>query len=80
MKSALKTDLKSNFFSTSKSYTRLRDKEINLIDFKFYQKLFVVLISMSTFLIFPESPKELENICETYNSRNLCNVWCQAAL
>ena len=75
MKSALKTDLKSNFFSTSKSYTRLRDKEINLIDFKFYQKLFVVLISMSTFLIFPESPKELENICETYNSRNLCNVW-----
>ena len=75
MKSALKTDLKSNFFSTSKSYTRLRDKEINLIDFKFYQKLFVVLISMSTFLIFPESPKELENICETYNSINLCNVW-----
>ena len=75
MKSALKTDLKSNSFSTSKSYTRLIDKEINLIDFKFYQKLFVVLISMSTFLIFPESPKELENICETYNSRNLCNVW-----
>ena len=75
MKSALKTDLKSNFISTSKSYTRLRDKEINLIDFKFYQKLFVVLISMSTFLILPESPRELENICETYNSRNLCNVW-----
>jgi len=75
MKSALKTDLKSNFISTSKSYTRLRDKEINLIDLKFYQKLFVVFISMSTFLIFPESPKELENICETYNSRNLCNVW-----
>ena len=75
MKSALKTDLKSNFISTSKSYTRLRDKEINLIDLKFYQKIFVVFISMSTFLIFPESPKELENICETYNSRNLCNVW-----
>ena len=75
MKSALKTDLKSNFISTSKSYTRLRDKEINLIDLKFYQKLFVVFISMSTFLIFPESPKELENICQPYNSRNLCNVW-----
>ncbi len=75
MKSALKTDLKSNFISTSKSYTRLRDKEINLIDLKVYQKIFVIFISMSTFLIFPESPKELENICETYNSRNLCNVW-----
>ena len=75
MKSALKTDLKSNSFSTSKSYTRLRDKEINLIDLKFYQKLFVVLISLSTILIFPESPRELENICESYNSRKLCNVW-----
>ena len=75
MKAALKTDLKAISFSSRKSFTRLRDKEINLIDFKFYQKLFVVLISMSTFLIFPESPRELENICETYNSRNLCNVW-----
>ena len=75
MKAALKTDLKSISFSSRKSFTRLRDKEINLIDFKFYQKLFVVLILMSTFLIFPESPRELENICETYNSRNLCNVW-----
>ena len=75
MKSALQTDLKSNSFSTTGSYTRLRDKEFNLIDFKFYQKLFVVLISLSTILIFPESPRELENICENYNSKNLCIVW-----
>ena len=75
MKSALKTDLKSNFISTSKSYTRLRDKEINLIDLKFYQKIFVVFISMSTFLIFPESPRESENICESYNSKKMCNIW-----
>ena len=75
MKAALKTDLKSISFSSRKSFTRLRDKEINLVDFKFYQKLFVVLISMSTFLIFPESPKELENICEIYNSKKLCFVW-----
>ena len=75
MKTALKTDLKSKTFCVSKSYPRLIEKEVSLNDFKFYQKLFIVLISLSTILIFPESPKELENICEGYYSRKLCNVW-----
>ena len=75
MKAALNLDLKSKTFFQSKSYTRLREKEISFVDFKFYQKLFIVLISLSTILIFPESPKELENICESYNSKKLCNVW-----
>ena len=75
MKAALYLDLKSKTFFQSKSYTRLREKEISFVDFKFYQKLFIVLISLSTILIFPESPKELENICESYNSKKLCNVW-----
>ena len=75
MKTVEKPDLKSKTFSSSKSYTLLKEKEISLIDSKFYQKLFVLIISLSTILIFPESPKELENICETYNSRISCNVW-----
>ena len=75
MKAALNLDLKSKTFFQSKSYTRFREKEIGFVDFKFYQKLFIVLISLSTILIFPESPKELENICESYNSKKLCNVW-----
>ena len=75
MSTALKPDLKSKTFCNSKSCIRLREKEIRFVDFKFYQKLFVVLISLSTILIFPESPKELENICEFYNSSKLCNVW-----
>ena len=75
MKIALRPDLKSKTFCNSKSFTRLREKEISLVDFKFYQKLFVVLISLSTFLIFSESPKELGNICEIYNSSKSCNVW-----
>ena len=75
MKTAVKPDLKSKTFCSIKSYTRLREKEINLIDFKFYQKLFIVLISLSTILIFPEIPRELENICEDYNSRKSCIVW-----
>ena len=75
MKTAVKSDLKSKTFCSTKSCTSLREKEISVIDFKFYQKLFIVLISLSIFLIIPESPKELENICQLYNSSKLCNVW-----
>ena len=75
MKTVLRTDLKSNTFCVSKSYPRYVEKEVGLVNFKFYQKLFAFLLAFSTILIFPESPKELENICESYNSRKICNVW-----
>jgi hypothetical protein len=75
MKTAVKSDLESKTFCSSKSYIRLREKEISLFDYKFYQKLFVILMSLSAILIFPESPRELENICKSYNSTKICNVW-----
>ena len=75
MKTALRPDLKSKTYCISKSYSHFEDKEIGLIKFKSYQKLFMLLIFFSTILIFPESPNELENICESYNSRKICNVW-----
>ena len=75
MKTALKPDLKSKTFCVSKSYPRLKENEVCLVNIKFYQKLFVLLISFLTILIFPESPKELGNICESYKSRRICNVW-----
>ena len=75
MKTVLKPDLKSKTFCISKSDPRLIEKEVCLVNFKFYQKIFVVLISLFTILIFPESPRDLENICEIYNSRKLCNIW-----
>ena len=75
MKTAFEPDLKSKTFCISKSYPLFVDKKVILVNFKFYQKLFVFLIAFSTILIFPESPKELENICESYNSRKICNVW-----
>ena len=74
MKAAFEPDLKSKTLCISKSYSRLAEKEVSLVSSKFYQKLFVFLISFSIILIFPESPKELENICENYNSRKICNV------
>ena len=75
MKAIVKSDVNSKNFCISKSHIRLKEKEMTLIDSKFYQKLFIVLILLSTILIFPESPRELENICESYNARKLCNVW-----
>ena len=75
MKTAFEPDLKSKTFCISKSYPLPVEEKVSLVSFKFYQKLFVFLISFLTILIFPESPKELENICETYNSKKICNVW-----
>ena len=75
MKTVVKPDLKQKTLCISKSYSVLIRKEINQFNFKFYQKLLVLLISFSTILIFPESPRELGNICESYNSKNACNVW-----
>ena len=75
MKTAVKPDLKIKTFGISRSYTRLTEKEISLVNFKFYQKFLVLLISFLTILIIPESPRELGNICESYNSKKICNVW-----
>ena len=75
MNTAVEPDLKSKTFCISKSDPLFVEKEVSLVSFKFYQKLFVFLISFATILIIPESPKELENICESYNPRKICNVW-----
>ena len=75
MKTVLRPDLKSKTFCVSKTYPRLIEKDVSLVNIKLYQKLFIFLISFSIILIFPESPSELENICERYNSRIICNVW-----
>jgi len=75
MNTAVDPGLKSKIFSRNKIDSLSKEKEISLVDSKFYQKLFLVLISLSTILIFPESPRELESICNSYNAKKLCNVW-----
>ena len=75
MKTVVKSHLEADTFCMSKSFNIPRKKEIDLVSFKFYQKLFVLFLTLSSILIFPESPKEMENVCESYNSRKICNVW-----
>ena len=45
------------------------------LDFKFYQKLFVIIFMFCSFLIFPESPKDSEVVCRKYHSTEACNIW-----
>ena len=75
METVVRPDLKSKTFCINKSYLRPIEKEASFVSYRFFQKFFVILISFSTILIFPESPIELGNICESYNSRKICNVW-----
>ena len=75
MKTAIKSDFKSKCFPVSKNHSHLRLKETTLVNLKYYQKLFVFLISISSILISPELPREMENICKAYNARTICNVW-----
>ena len=75
MKTAIKPGLKSKTFAYAGNCTLHREKEKGFVNVRSYQKLFIVFISLSTFLIFPESPRELEIICDNYNSVKVCNVW-----
>ena len=45
------------------------------LDFKFYQKLFVILFASCALLIFPESPQDSEALCKKYHSTEACMVW-----
>ena len=77
MNTVVKNEKHLNTFNLPKRTSSFTEKEIGLIsfiDFKFYQKLLVIFISLSTILIIPENPKELASICETHYSKKICNV------
>ncbi len=62
-------------FVNSKSQVEEKVNSKNGLGIKFYQKLFVILLTLSTFLIFPESPQDSEVLCNKYNSKESCIVW-----
>ncbi len=78
MKTLINPGTKLDTFRLRNQTSHLRQKVKSpdtLIDFKFYQKLFVILTALCTFLIIPEEPKELESVCNSYYSKQICNVW-----
>ena len=78
MKTLIKPEAKLNVVSLNKQTFLFTEKLNNSkirIGLKFYQKLFAVLLTSSIFLIFHESPKDLENLCNKYHSEKICSVW-----
>ena len=78
MKTLINSGSKIDTFRLRNHTSHVRQKVKSsgtLVDFKFYQKFFVILTALSTFLIFPEAPKELESVCHSYYSKQICNVW-----
>ena len=68
--------LKITSFDTSTHRVKVKSNNSKLkLDFKFYQKLFLILLTSCVFLIFPESPKESEALCKKYHSTEACIVW-----
>ena len=78
MQAVVNTEPKLKTYRTRIRNSHFSKKDRNniiLIDYKFYQKVFLVLISLTTFLIIPESPKELEIICKNHSISQICKVW-----
>ena len=48
---------------------------ITILGPKFYQKLFLLLVVFSIFLIFPESPSEMDFLCKDFYTDQKCNVF-----
>ncbi len=78
MQALIQPEVKLKIASFDNSINHFKEKSKNSkfrLDFKFYQKVFVILLSIGTFLIFPESPLDSESLCNKYHSKAACVVW-----
>ena len=78
MQALIQPEVKLKIASFDSSFCKSKRKSNKSkfgLDLKFYQKLFLILLSSCVFLIFPESPKYSEVLCEKYHSIEACKVW-----
>ena len=78
METLIQPEVKLKIASFDNSTCKVKEKSKNskfVLDFKFYQKLFLILLASCTFLIFPESPKNSEVLCKKYHSIEACIIW-----
>ena len=78
MPTLIQPEVKLKIASFENSIYKVKGKSNNSkfgLDFKFYQKLFLILLTSCVFLIFPESPKDGEVLCQKYHSNEACIVW-----
>ena len=78
MQTLIKPGIKLKIAIFDNSNYQIKEKLNNSklgLDFKFYQKLFVILFVSCAFLISPESPQDSEVLCKKYQSTKACMVW-----
>ena len=78
MQTLIQSQVKLKMGNFDNSMYEVKEKSNNPklgLDFKFYQKLFVIIFMSCSFLIFPESPKDSEVVCRKYHSTEACNIW-----
>ena len=78
MQTLIQPELKLKIASFDNSNFQVKENSNNTkfgLKIKFYQKLFVILFALFTFLIFPESPQNSETLCKKYHSTEACLVW-----
>ena len=78
MRALMQPKLKTKITSFDNSTYKIKEKSINTklnLEFKFYQKLFLIFIASCTFLIFPDLPKNSEVLCKKYYPIEACIIW-----
>ncbi len=78
MQTVIKSETRYKFLFVKNRFSPVTETDkfsTPIIDLRLCQKLIVCSISISAILIFPESPKELEAVCNNYHSQHICNVW-----
>ena len=61
-------------YSTYQVKQKLKNSKF-VFDTQFYQKLFLIILTLFSFLIIPESPQDSENLCFKYHTPKVCKVW-----
>ena len=78
MRALIHSELKLKRASFCDSTYQVKEKLNNTkfeVGIRFYQKLFVIILTLFSFLIIPESPKDSEILCKKYHSADACIVW-----
>ena len=78
MQTLIKPDVQRCKASFDNSTLKVKEKFNNSklgLDCKFYQKVLPILLASCAFLIFPESPKSSQVLCEKYHSSKACIIW-----
>ena len=78
MKTLVKPLAKLNteiYLNQSYPQNRLKSHSLQYRKSPIKWKFLLLTMSLFTFIVYPDSPKIEENICNKFNSEQACNIW-----